>query len=101
VATPDPFASAAAASEAARSAVEDAVDQGLLKRRDARDLLDRLDRYDRALADGDASMAREEARGFRDAVARHLGGGEDDGDVAAALRSATDDLVAAAEALPD
>jgi hypothetical protein len=46
-------------------------------------------------------MAREEARGFRDAVARHLGGGEDDGDVAAALRSATDDLVAAAEALPD
>ncbi|MEA2538278.1 MAG: eukaryotic-like serine/threonine-protein kinase [Chloroflexota bacterium] len=99
--SPDPMARAISASAAARSAVEDAADHDALKAKEARDLESRLDRFDQAVDDGDAQQARREAERFAGAVddrLRHDGFPEED---AARLRSAADDLVAAAAALPD
>jgi hypothetical protein len=95
------MARAISASAAARSAVEDAADHDALKAKEARDLESRLDRFDQAVDDGDAQQARREAERFAGAVddrLRHDGFPEED---AARLRSAADDLVAAAAALPD
>jgi serine/threonine-protein kinase len=98
--TPDPVARAISASEAARSAVEDAADQGALKRGEARDLEARLDRFDRAIEDGDTEGARREADRFASAVDDRIGHDGFPEDDAARLRSAAEELVAAAGDLP-
>ena len=101
VPTPDPAASALAASAVARTAVNDALDHGALKRNEARDLESRLDRFDRAVQDGDTGTARREADRFSAAVDDRIGHDRFPEEDAARLRSAAEDLLAAAGALPD
>ena len=98
--SPDPFAAAAVASNAARSAIQDVLDERVLKRRDTRELEARLDQFDRALDDEDVGRARDEAESFAREVADRLGDESGDG-AGDALRSAADELVVAAGALPD
>ncbi|MEO8228160.1 MAG: protein kinase [Chloroflexota bacterium] len=100
VPTPGPVARALAASAAARTAVDDAIDHGSLKRKDAHALESSLEQFERAIQNGDNGDARREAARFWSAVDDRVGDDRFSAEDAARLRSAADDLVAAAGALP-
>ena len=93
---PDPVAAAMTASAAARTALDDAANHGALKRNEVRDLESHLDRFDRAIEDGDTETARREADRFAATVDDRIGRDHFPEEDAAALRSAAEDLVAAA-----
>ena len=95
------MARALAASATARTAVNDALDHHALKNKEARDLESRLDQFDRAIADDDPATARREADRFAAAVEDLIGHDHFPEEDAARLRSAAEELVAAAGALPD
>ena len=97
----DPYATAQSSSQAMRSAIAAARGPGGLKEKDARDLGNQLDQFDRAINQQDPNAARDAANKLASQVADlvdHGGLGSGPGEQ---LQSAANDLVAAANALPD
>jgi hypothetical protein len=90
---------ARAASVDLRAAIAESHGKGGLNGREAKDLESALDRFDRSLKEHDPTTARDEANKIAGQLAALIGQGAVEAERAVALRTATDRLVAAAEAL--
>ena len=96
----DAYASAKAASDGMRAAIESARGPGGLNGHEPKDLENRLTRFDRALDKRDPNAARDEADALATQVTKLIDQGSIDAQAAAGLASAADRLVAAANDLP-
>jgi hypothetical protein len=99
-ATVDPYAGARAASDEMRAAIEAARGSGGLNGHEAKDLESTLTRFNRALDQQDPTAARDEANKLAGQVSELVNRRAVDAQAAARLRTAVDQLVAAANALP-
>jgi plasmid stabilization system protein ParE len=84
-----------------RAAIEGARGGNGLGGREARDLQDLLNKFDHALDEQDPSAAREQANELAQQVADLVDQGDVEGQAAERLTSAANELVAAANAIPD
>ena len=97
----DPYGNARAASDEMLAAIAAAQGPGGLNGREAKDLESLLDRFDRALDKHDPKAARDEATKLAGQVAKLIDKRAVDAEAADRLQTASDRLVAAANALPD
>jgi hypothetical protein len=100
-ATADPYAAAQSASQMMRSAITAARGPNGLNGKNAKDLGSQLDQFDQALNKQDPNAAQDAANKLAAQVADLIDRGGVTSQAAAQLQAAANNLVAAANALPD